>query len=104
MKPELGDRFIIDYKKIKKIYPSSSRFFDCKLPNMIFTICGFSKSNLSVYYNDNRTNKKCNCNRCSDDKKVKSIGISDIIIVQKKISFERDRKLKALGIKNENIE
>jgi hypothetical protein len=103
MKPELGDRFIIDYKNLKKIYPSS-RFFDCKLPNMIFTICGFSKSNLSVYYNDNRTNKKCSCNRCSDEKQLKSVGVTSIIIIQKRISFERDRKLKALGIKNEKQE
>lgn len=49
---EVGDRFTINWKNIKQL-------------NKEFTVIDFSKSGLSVYFDDNRTNKKgCKCNFC----------------------------------------
>ena len=94
MTPQIGDRFIINWKKIRQAY----RIKVCKFPDLEFSISSFSKSGLSVYYKDERTNKKCSCNHCVSDRQICSIGVADIIITQSKISFERDRKLKKLGI------
>ena len=99
MIPEIGDKFIINWKKIRSTYPSVKV---CKFPDLEFTIESFSKSKLSVYFTDNRTNIKCSCQTCVRDKSSNrtsnSIGINDIIITQKKLSIERSRKLKELGI------
>lgn len=98
MIPEIGDKFIINWKKIRSTYPIKA----CKFPELEFTIDSFSKSKLSVYFTDNRTNIKCSCQTCEKDKSnnrtSNSIGINDIIITQKKLEIERSRKLKSLGI------
>ena len=99
MIPEIGDKFIINWKKIRSTYPSVKA---CKFPELEFTIDSFSMSKLSVYFTDNRTNIKCSCQVCEKDKSSNrtsnSIGINDIIITQKKLEIERSRKLKELGI------
>lgn len=99
---EVGDSFTIDYEEINKLYPNVK----CKDPNKVFIIESFSKSGLSVYYIDSRTNIKCDCNNCS--KKGKEIyldgsvrrcnGIFSIKLHSKRIQRERDNKLKRLGI------
>lgn len=91
----IGDRFIINYKKICETYINVK---PCLFPDKVFTIMGFSKSNFSVYYADNRTTRKCSCHICSQKTKVKSIGRDDIIIVETKTQRERDLKLKSLNI------
>jgi hypothetical protein len=103
MTPEIGDKFIINWKGITKTYPSVKK---CNFPDLEFTIDSFSKSKLSVYYLDRRTNKKCQCQYCSKsiygknitNENTCSIGVADIIITQKKLAFERNKKLKSLGI------
>ena len=95
---EVGDKFIINWKGIKKTYPS---VHVCKFPDLEFTVDSFSKSKLSVYYLDMRTNKKCKCRYCCITNvkgTIGSIGVNDIIITNKKLAFERDRKLKSLGV------
>jgi hypothetical protein len=103
MNPEIGDKFIINWKRIISAYPSVKL---CKFPDLEFTIESFSKSKISVYYLDNRTNKKCKCQYCGKsiygnnikNNNTCSIGVADIIITKKKLSIERDNKLKRLGI------
>lgn len=78
---EVGDKFVINWKGIKILYPSVRV---CKFPDLEFTVDSFSKSKLSVYYLDMRTNKKCKCQYCcindiTGNKKY-SIGVHDIII------------------------
>ena len=92
---EVGDKFVINWKGIKKTYTNVKV---CKFPELEFTVDSFSKSKLSVYYLDMRTNKKCQCQYCGIPKIKYSIGAHDIIITQKRLAFERDRKLKSLGI------
>jgi hypothetical protein len=96
---EIGDKFVINWKGIKKTYP---KVLVCKFPDLEFTVDSFSKSMISVYYLDMRTNKKCYCQYCCIDDitgtKKYSISVNDIIITQKKLVLERDRKLKSLGI------
>lgn len=78
----------------------------CQDPDKVFIIESFSKSELSVYYIDSRTNTKCNCNNCSTrDKEIllngstlRCIGVSDIKLHLKKKQIEREAKLKELGI------
>lgn len=90
----IGDRFVIDWKKITKLYYLKV----CISPNKEFTVESFSKSLLSVYFKDNRTNKKCDCNICDQfgHNGYKCIGISDIKITRSKIAYERDRKIKQI--------
>ena len=98
MSIEVGDKFIINWRGLKKVYPN---LIVCNFPHLEFTIDSLSKSKLSVYYLDMRTNKKCKCQYCSMTIigiKKYSIGLNNIIITQKKLSVERDRKLKSLGI------
>lgn len=92
MMPEIGDKFIINWKKIRSTYPNVK---SCKFTHSEFTIKAFSNSRLSVYFTDNRTNTNCFCQIC---KKFTSIGVSDIIITQRNLAIERDKKLKELGI------
>ena len=94
MLAEIGDKFIINWKEIRNRYPSVR---PCNFPDMEFTINSF-RSKISIYYLDNRTNKKCKCQQCDTPSSIRGIGILDIIITQKKLSFDRDRKLKQLGI------
>ena len=102
MIPEVGDKFIINWKKVSAVYPGIKI---CKFPYLEFTIDSFSKSKLSVYFIDKRTNKKCSCTYCDKmlhgkniKEGAKSIGVTDIIITQKKLAIERSRKLKELGL------
>lgn len=102
MTPEIGDKFVINWKKVSAVYPGIKI---CKFPELEFTIESFSKSKLSVYFIDKRTNKKCSCTYCDKvlhGKNIKegskSIGVADIIITQKRLSVERSLKLKSLGI------
>jgi len=94
MIPEIGDKFIIDWKRISK----NQNIKMCYLPDLEFTIDRFTKSKMSIYFSDNRTNKKCKCLICSYNKTEKCIGLYNIIITQKKISIDRSNKLKRLGI------
>jgi hypothetical protein len=104
MIPEIGDKFIINWKKIRSTYPSVKA---CNFPELEFTIDAFSKSKLSVYYHDKRTNKKCSCSLCCKKSNYIDInpctvpiciGVDSIVVTQKKLAIERDKKLKDLGI------
>lgn len=102
MMPDIGDKFVINWVLIKNNYPGIRV---CKFPELEFTIESFSKSRLSVYFIDKRTNKKCSCTYCDKvlyGKNIKegskSIGVADIIITQKRLAVERSLKLKRLGI------
>lgn len=119
--PEVGDVFIIT----RKSPPYSTAYNGgryrnqpCLYVDKRYIIKSFSKSGLSVYYEDNRTNIKCKCNNCRvsatagleygyDDKgnwgivgrsTVRCIGISDIKIVEKRVQRDRDIKIKLLGL------
>jgi hypothetical protein len=86
---EIGDSFvIIDTPYFK---------YNCK-DKKSFIIKSFSKSGLSVYYNDTRTNKKCRCNNCVKLETIKCIGVCNIELVATRMQRERDQKLKKLGI------
>lgn len=97
MKYEIGDSFVIVDTKFWK--------YGCK-DQKEFVINSFSKSELSVYYEDNRTapgcdeptNPKCKCDNCTITKGLKCIGISNIKLVSKRIQRERENKLNYLGI------
>ena len=95
MTPDIGDKFIINWKGMGKIYPGIKM---CYFPDLEFTIDSFSKSKVSVRFSDNRTNKKCKCSICSNNNIEKYIGMYNIILTQKKISIERNNKLKKLGL------
>lgn len=83
---EVGDRFTINWKNIKQL-------------NKEFTVIDFSKSGLSVYFDDNRTNKKgCKCNFCIEEGNKKCISINNITITYKKIQYDRDKKLNKILI------
>ena len=89
MSYEIGDAFvIIDIPSFK---------YNCK-DRKEFVIKNFSKSGLSVYYEDNRTNKKCKCQQCFKKEKIKCIGVSNIELVSTRKQRERDIKLTKLGI------
>jgi hypothetical protein len=95
---EIGDRFTIDWNYIKKTYSSINI---CKYLDRIFTITDFSKSRLSVYFYDYKTNNSCKCNLCSANSNRKSISIREIKIFETKTQYERDKKLsKLLNTKN----
>ena len=99
MNLEVGDRFIINWKYIRKFYP---KLEVCKDLNKEFTIVDFSKSGLSVYFNDGRTNKRgCRCQICLTKEYRKCIGVSSIILTLKRIQYDRDKKITNL-LKNEN--
>lgn len=87
MIPEVGDKFVINWERVKHVYPTVKK---CKFPDLEFTIDSFSKSKLSVYFK-NWNHKNCPCQNCAvyDN----SIGVSDIIITKKRISIDRDIKL-----------
>jgi hypothetical protein len=93
---EVGDRFTINWKNIKKIYPNLEV---CNQLNKEFTVVDFSKSGFSVYFDDNRTNKKgFNCNFCIEEGNKKCISINNITITYKKIQYDRDKKLNKILI------
>ncbi len=86
---EIGDTFIIIDNKYW--------IYNC-VQQKEFTITDFSKSRLSVYYEDNRTNIKCKCDNCKRPMGTKCIGIPSIKLVRTRKQKERDLKLKQLGI------
>lgn len=92
-KIEIGDYFIINWKKIISIY---KYIRPCNFQNREYKIHGFSKSMLSVYYLNEKTNRKCKCDRCRNPSTIQGIGISDIIITNNKKTIERDRKIKLI--------
>ena len=88
MRAEVGDTIIL----------KANKFCSAK-PNKEFIVESLSKSEISVYYRDNRTNNKCRCNRCQNDpfnKGLKCIGMVDIIVVETRIQRERDIKINQL--------
>lgn len=96
MKFEIGDTFRIDYKLLQSDYHLIK---PCSEKHLIFRIKSFSKSELTVYFIDNRTtNKKCKCQTCSDDRKIKSIGIRYIRLHQSNRQRIRNIKLEQIGI------
>jgi hypothetical protein len=95
MTPEIGDKFIIDWYNHELKYPG---LIHCKFPNMEFTITKFSKSGISVYFEDRRTNKKCKCTICKSVNIVKCVAVYNIIITKKRLQVEREAKLKQLGL------
>jgi hypothetical protein len=88
---EIGDKFIINWKHIT----SMNNAVVCKYKSRVFTVSGFTKTRLSVYFYDNKTNNDCECYIC-DTGVYKSILVSNTIIVQTKIQFERDKKIKQI--------
>lgn len=86
---QIGDTFIIIHSR----YSRRGRY-SCKDPNKKFTIGDISKSGLSVYYEDNRTNNKCRCNYCRYQSSIKCISISNLEIVETKLQKQRNEKLK----------
>lgn len=95
MEFEIGDTFRIDHKLLHSDYGLMK---PCNEKYLIFKIKSFSKSGLSVYYMDNRTNKKCKCRVCLDDRKIKSIGIRYIKLHQSNRQRIRNIKLEQIGI------
>ena len=98
MNIEVGDEFVINWKSINKLYPDLKK---CLYPDKRFIVIDKTKSGLSVYFEDNRTNNNCKCSYCSKpkDNNRKSIGIVSITLTRKKQAIERDRKLKKIGIR-----
>lgn len=100
---EIGDVFIITRRGKWKNKP-------CLYADKRFIVRSFSKSMLSVYYDDNRTNIRCGCVNCYFEKKYpyggnlvnglvhKCIGVADIRVVEKRLERERDIKIKLLGL------
>lgn len=90
--PEIGDKFVIDWDKIKKTYP---KVIKCLYPNTEFTVRKFSKSLCSVYFVNVRYDR-CLCPVCKSNST--SVEVGDIIITKKKKSIDRELKLNQLGI------
>lgn len=83
---EIGDKFVIKYKRKNK----------CLFPNKEFRIKGFSKSKLSIFYDDLRTNIKCKCSICSNASANICLSIENITITISRLNEIRDKKLKIL--------
>ena len=92
-KIEIGDYFIINWKKITNIYESVR---PCNFQNREYVIHSFSKSMLSVYYLNEKTNRKCKCDRCRNPSTIQCMGISYIIITNTRKVIERDNKIKLI--------
>ena len=109
MNIEVGDSFKVDWRVVKHVQSETygHKFIKCKKPDKIFIIEKFSKSVLTIYYVDDRTNNSCKCWICKDnneehirarDHDYKTISKSFITIFQKKLQRERNEKLKQLGV------
>jgi len=98
MIPEIGDKFIINWKEMIKKCPGIKM---CYFPDLEFTIDRFTQSGIIIFKTsekiDGKTNKKCKCSLCSNDND-KCIGIDNITLTRKKLSIDRNRKLNELGI------
>jgi hypothetical protein len=96
---EIGDKFIINWDKIKSTYPNAKL---CRFPDLEFTIDSFSNTKLSVYFITDNINKNCSCSYCGSEygklKLIKSVSPYNIIITQRRLSIERSEKLKSLGL------
>ena len=103
---EIGDSFRIVIPKVRK----RDNWGRCKTPEKEFVITGFTKNNY-VYYDDLRTNIRCNCTQCSQgDERFYRVYIDDrpnnpikkrvtkdwVVITQKKAERERHIKLKLI--------
>lgn len=75
----------------------------CNFPDRKYEIKLFSKSNLSVYFDDFRTNKKCKCVICKSISNTQCISHIDIIIVETKKQRQRNLKLNKILKNNETI-
>ncbi|HOB26414.1 MAG TPA: hypothetical protein PKG93_04650 [Bacilli bacterium] len=107
MIPEIGDKFIINWKEMIKKCPGIKM---CYFPDLEFTIDRFTQSGIIIFKTsekiDGKTNKKCKCSLCSNDNDKcigiddndKCIGIDNITLTRKKLSIDRNRKLNELGI------
>jgi hypothetical protein len=87
----IGDVFILKYDEKDK----KNR---CVYYRKKYTITDLTKSKLTIFYKDNRTNYKCKCSKCSDTRVNKNISIKDIIIVETKLQASRNLVLQNLGI------
>lgn len=92
---DIGDEFKINHRGIYKKYRVSNRY-KCIDPDKTFIVSKLSQSKLSVYYIDNRTSRKCHCNKCYDDRKEKCIGVDDILLVTHRLQRQRDISLRLL--------
>jgi hypothetical protein len=103
---EKGDVFIISkpYKgRNRKSKNGGYYYYECKFPKKEFIIDRLTKSGLSIYYFDNRTNNSCLCNHCKNNViKEKCIPIIEVEIIMTNKQKARDLKLKSI-LKNEII-
>ena len=81
MSVEVGDVFIIK----NTYYWHNKPRTRCLNPNKTFRVLQHSKSKLSVYYNDNRTNNPCKCSNCRLNQSIRCIAINDIKVVETNI-------------------
>lgn len=88
---DIGDVFILKYDEKDK----KNR---CVYYRKRYTITDLTKSKRTVYYNDNRTNYKCKCVKCSNRKINKMASVDDIVIVETKLQASRNLVLQNLGI------
>jgi hypothetical protein len=89
MSVEVGDVFIIK----NTFYWHKKPRTRCLNPNKKFRVVQHSKSKISVYYADTRTNNPCKCSNCHKNQSIKCIGIKDIEVVETNIQRERNIKL-----------
>lgn len=83
---------------IGDLFKITSPFKNCKYKYKVFKIIEVSHSKKSVWYQDNRTNNKCRCNRCVDvvNNQRYVINIDDITIYMSASEKSREDKLKKL--------
>ena len=110
---EVGDSFKVDWDIVKHeqeiVY--GYKFVKCKTPNKVFIVDKFSKSMMTIYYRDYRTNNGCKCRICTGNyfnttkrvfynpgESTKTINKMHVILHEKKLQRERNIKLKQLGI------
>ena len=93
----IGDVFILKYDEKDK----RNR---CVYYRKRYTISDLSKSKLTVFYKDNRTNYKCKCSKCSDRLAMDELTYYIFIKYNVSISIDSDKeiirilKLTELGI------
>lgn len=91
MSIEIGDFFIIKKSSYNK---------KCKHLNTTFQVVSKSKSELSVYYHDRRTNNNCKCGICTSfsniSDKLKCIPVDQVELYEKYKSYLRKKKLKII--------
>ncbi len=102
---EVGDLFVITRKGKYRNRP-------CPYADKVFVVKSFTTDNLSVHYDDGRTNIRCKCINCIKayvmryDKEgnwvkmevPRMISVDQIKVVEKRLERERDIKIKLLGL------